>query len=108
MKCEKCGFEIEPKDYTDLIRIEEHHNPPKFMLKNWKGELINLCRDCHIEKLHPLITNIILKNSNKLKPTKSMEWAWKYVPYENKEKCIKEVTAFTEKWIKEDGDTATA
>ncbi|HUS51498.1 MAG TPA: hypothetical protein VMZ91_15115, partial [Candidatus Paceibacterota bacterium] len=98
-------FEIEPKDYTDLIRIEEHHNPPEFMLEIWKGELIDLCRDCHILKLHPLITEIINKYSNKLKPTKSMDWAWKYVPSENKEKCRKEIIEFTNRWLNENGDT---
>jgi len=105
MKCSKCSLEIMPKEYTDLYRIENHHLHPSFM-DNPKGlgELIPLCRDCHILKLHPLITEIIIKYSNLLnRKNKNYSWIWKYhVSHTNKEKCIKEVIKFTSNWIKEE------
>jgi len=102
MKCSKCNFEVEPKNYTDLIRIEEHHLHPR-VLDNSKGlgKIIDLCRDCHIEKLHPLIFKIVKKYSNR-KTGKSLHWIWLYVPFENKQKCIEEVQQFTLNWVKED------
>ena len=102
MKCLKCGCNIEPEDFTDLYRIEEHHVHPSFMDNpNGEGRKINLCRYCHIEVLHPLIFDIIKKHSNLLtNKNKSWYWVWKYhVLKSNREKCIEEVIKFTEKWV---------
>jgi hypothetical protein len=102
MICSKCGIVIEIKEYTDLYRIEEHHLHPSFM-DNPKGlgKRIPLCRDCHIEKLHPLIFEIIKKHSNLLcGRNQSAYWVWKYhVLGENKKKCLEEVITFTEGWL---------
>ena len=107
MKCQKCGIEIEPENYTDLIRIEGHHLHPK-VLDNPQGlgEIIDLCRDCHIEELHPLILEIVKKYSYKLKHTNGIYSEWKFVFPKNRDKCINEVIEFTKTWLKEN-DTKT-
>ena len=105
MKCRKCGINIELDEYTDLYRIEEHHLHPSFM-DNPKGLgiLIPLCRDCHIEKLHPLILQIVVKHSNLLShKNKSVFWIWKYhVLHNQKALCIDKVKEFTLNWLKKD------
>lgn len=105
MICQKCGFFIEVKDYTDLIRIEEHHLHPK-TLDNPKGlgQLIILCRNCHILKLHPLILKIVQEHSSKLKKSKSLYWEWKFIFPVNRKKCIEEIKEFTLNWIKKEDD----
>ena len=110
-KCEKCGFSIEVKDYTDTIRIEEHHLHPR-TLSNPKGEgkIITLCRDCHIEELHPLILEIVKKYSIKIKHSNSLHEEWKFVLPKFRNECIEEIKDFTMKWVDErddNGNTAT-
>ena len=99
--CLKCGAIITREEFTDLYRIEGHHVHPKFMDNpRGLGRIINLCRDCHIVKLHPLVFEVIKKNSNLLKATnKGWWWVYKYHVL-NKEKCIKEVVEATEEWLK--------
>ena len=107
MICEKkgCGISIEPKDFTDLERIEEHHLHPSFMDNpKGKGKLISLCRHHHIEVLHPLITEIVRKHSNLMsRRNKSYYWIWKYhVLGSSKQKCIDEVIEFTLAWLNQE------
>ncbi len=107
MKCQKCGFQIEVENYTDLIRIEQHHLHPK-SLGNPKGlgQLIDLCRNCHIEKLHPLILKIAQKHSIQFKKLNSLHWTWKYILPSKRHECIEEIKKFTIGWVTED-DTKT-
>lgn len=109
MKCAKrrCSKNIEPKYFTDMDRIEEHHLHPSFMGNpRGEGKLIPLCRDHHIEELHPLILEIIRKHSNLLnRRNNGADWIWRYhVIGENKQRCIEEVMKFTLGWLKEEGE----
>lgn len=106
MKCSKrgCCVDIEPEDFTDLYRIEYHHVHPTFMDNpKGKGKLIPLCRDHHIEILHPLLLEIIRKHSNLLsRRNRGANWIWKYhVLGDNKQKCINEVIKFTLNWLEQ-------
>jgi len=104
MKCEKCK-----KDFSEHIwengktykGIDEHHNPPQFLMENWKGKTYNLCRKCH-RNLHDLIIDMMNKKANTLKFIKSEYWVMqKLTPKQKKELC-EEVYNFTELWIRED------
>jgi rubrerythrin len=71
------------RDIKDDIEIEEHHIHPKFMdNKKGYGKKYMLDKKEHI-KLHLIIPSII----------------WKYIPNEQKNKCIKEVINFSELFI---------
>ena len=71
MKCEKCGRDIESewKSGVTYEGIDYHHNPPQFLMDNWKGDLLKLCRDCHTGKngLHKQILILMNKKANTLK-----------------------------------------
>ncbi len=94
MKCDKCKNEIvetwvRGKTY---LGIDEHHNPPKFMVDEWKGKTHNLCRKCH-RNLHDEIIKIL--NKENLKFIKSEHWAWiKIIPNKRKE-IVKRIIKFT-------------
>ena len=102
MICEKCSYEIEERNFTDIDRIEEHHLHPKFMNNpTGLGKKIDLCNHCHMKKLHLLILNIIKKHSNLLSnKNNSEQWIFKYhvLPIKQKE-CIEEVIKKTEEWL---------
>jgi len=64
MKCEKCERDITEQWENNITYKgeEEHHNPPQFMLDNWRGTLHNLCVDCH-DDLHKEIIKIFKKET---------------------------------------------
>ena len=105
--CEKCGLVGERwESGKTYLGIDEHHNPPEFMLKAWKGKLIPLCRDHHKE-LHKEIIKIMFKHSNLLKTSKGEHWIWLHILPIKRRDCIKEVLNFTSKWIKNDTKTTS-
>jgi len=108
MKCDKClnEFNEEWKLGKTYEGIDEHHNPPQFLMEKgeeWKGELFSLCRKHHTE-LHKEITEIIRKHSMR-KTGKSDYWLWLYVS--DRKKCREEIIKFTEGWIEGDSKTTT-
>lgn len=63
--------------------LEEHHIHPKFMdNKKGNGDTYSITKNEHI-KLHLIIPTIL----------------WKYIPQEEKQKCINEVIEFSKKFI---------
>lgn len=100
MKCDKCKkeFDEEWKVGETYKSIDEHHNPPKFMMKKWKGKLLNLCRKHHRE-LHDKIIIILNDYSNLLKFNKSEYWVWIRMIKEEKRKARQEVIKFTRGWL---------
>ncbi len=103
--CEKYGF-VGEKWVSGVTYegIDEHHNPPTFMMKRWEGEIINLCRRCHKE-LHDIILKIIFKHSNLFKPNKSEHWTWIKVIPNKRQEYISEVIKSTREWV--DGNSKT-
>lgn len=105
MKCNKCKKEFfngEWKSGETYKGIDEHHNPPKFMMEIWKGKFYNLCRDCHRE-LHDEIIKILNDEANTLKFVNSEHWVWLKIIPKNRLKATKRVFKFTEEWV--NGDT---
>ena len=105
IKCIKCNKKFEKNQFQrgkKYLGIDEHHNPPEFMFEKderWFGEIINLCRKCHVE-LHELIRNIMFEHSNLFKKNNSDYWIWiKVLPCDRK-KCREEIFNFTKEWIK--------
>lgn len=103
MICEKCKNDFSSvaweKDVT-YFGIDHHHSPPQFMLAPWKGEIINLCRECH-RKLHDKVIIKIL-NEGQLKFVNSEHWAWiKIIPNKRKE-IIEKIIISTKRWLKND------
>ena len=103
--CEKCGGAFNNPQYKwekgkTYLGLDNHHNPPKFMMNQWVGKEYFLCRKHHRE-LHDKILKIMIKHSTLMKPNKSEYWIWLYTPKENKEKCMKEVFEFTEEYVME-------
>ena len=109
IECKKCRQLFSSTCWESGVTyhgIDGHHLHPK-VLDNPKGlgEIIDLCRKCHLDKLHPLILDIVKKHSYR-NGGKAINWIWKYVPSENILKCIEEVKQFTLNWLKDnDGDT---
>jgi hypothetical protein len=100
-KCKKDNKEIWEKDKT-YLGIDEHHNPPRFMIESWEGDIFNLCRECH-RNLHDEIIKIMLKYSNLLnKRNKSEYWIWLHTFSEERKNCMEDVISFTKKWIQND------
>jgi len=106
MICMKCGEDlshIRAEKYKTYEGIDEHHSPPEFMLEEWEGRIIPLCRKHHKE-LHIEIIRIMFEHSTLFKPNKSEHWTWIKVIPTNRPKCIKEVIKFTDDWIKNDSN----
>jgi len=100
MKCEYCK-----KDITDQWERhvtykgeEEHHNPPKFMMEKWSGNLINLCVDCH-DELHKQIIKILNEVQGSLKFCNSEFWVWNRMTLQQRDDARKKVIEFTNDWI---------
>lgn len=103
MKCQKCLKEFQEDTWQSgetYNAIDIHHNPPQFMVEQWKGDLINLCRKCHRD-LHNKILEIMFSFSNLYKPKKSEQWTWLYIIGSKRKECIDAVTKFTMGWINE-------
>lgn len=100
MKCDKCKkeFDDEWKSGVTYKGIDEHHNPPKFMVDEWNGFFYYLCRKCHRE-LHDEIIKILNKFSVSLKFNKSEYWTWLKILPRNRPKATEEVFDFTEGWV---------
>ena len=104
MKCKKCL-----KDFKENLwkikktyeGIDYHHNPPKFMVKNWVGEEIILCRSCH-RKLHDLIIKILNEEARTLKFCKSEHWVLTKLSLVQREKATERIIKFTNEWLKND------
>lgn len=97
--CDKCGLigERWEKGVT-YEGIDGHHNPPEFMLEEWEGEIIPLCRKHHRE-LHDEIRRIMFEHSTLFKPNKSDYWTWIKVIPNKRGGCIEEVIKYTKGWI---------
>lgn len=107
MICEKCGknlSHIKAKKYITYEGIDEHHNPPTFMLKTWVGEIMLLCRKHH-KKLHDEILKIMFRHSLLRVPKKSEYWTWIKILPINRKKCIDEIIKFTKGWINDTNTT---
>ena len=104
IRCSKCNCNLNNKEWKKgktYEGLDYHHNPPQFMFedkKEWKGELIPLCRKCHKE-LHTKIREIMFKYSNLFKPNKSDYWNWIKVIGKDRIKCREEVFSFTKRWL---------
>jgi predicted HNH restriction endonuclease len=97
-KCKKDFSGIKAQNGITYEGIDEHHNPPEFMLDEWKGEMIPLCRNCH-KKLHEKILEIMFKHSNLFKPKKSEHWTWMAIIPNKRNTCVEEVIKFTGDWL---------
>jgi len=100
MKCEKCERDITEQWENNITYKgeEEHHNPPQFMLDNWRGTLHNLCVDCH-DDLHKEIIKILNKILGTLKFCNSEYWVWRKMSQQQKAQSINETTKFTNEWL---------
>jgi len=101
MRCRKCKEDFSEKDWESgktYLGIDEHHNPPEFMLEEWNGEMISLCRKCH-KDLHIEIRRIIFEHSTTFKPNKSDYWSWIKVIPNKRQECITEIIKFTRGWL---------
>ena len=102
MKCSYDREEIEDiwesgKTYEGM---DNHHNPPKFLMKrNWEGKRYLLCRKHHVE-LHKEIKIILNKIAGTMKFCNSEDWLCKKMTQKQIEQARKEVYDFTERWIK--------
>jgi len=99
-KCKKYFTGNEWKSGKTYEGIDEHHNPPKFMVNVWEGKLYNLCRKCHRE-LHDEIIKILNEEAKTLKFVNSEHWVWIKILPINQPKAVKRVFDFTEEWINE-------
>jgi len=101
MKCQKCK-----RDFSNVIwekgktyeGLDEHHNPPKFMIEKWNGKTYYLCRKHHRE-LHDEIIKILNKFTKSSVFVKSERWTWIKIIPKDRLKVTKEVCNFTERWI---------
>ena len=94
--------------YNSQDRVEEHHVWPKFM-NNPHGysykvgivSRVDLCWDCHHQKIHyEIILHILNKYSRTLKEYKSQYHIWnKFISEEDKPTIIKEVVNETLNFI---------
>lgn len=101
MICQKCCKDFPEDSWKKGVTykaIDEHHSPPSFMMENWEGDLINLCRDCHRE-IHDIILEIMFKHSNLFKPKKSEYWTWIAIMPGDREDIINEVIKKTKEWL---------
>jgi len=104
IECDKCHefWDSNCWEYKRTYKgIDQHHNPPKFMVEKWEGKIYNLCRKHHRE-LHDEIIKILQKYSNQLKKVKSEYWTWIYILPKDRKECVKEITEFTKKWVEDD------
>jgi len=108
MICEKCGRDKFPEWQTGKTYegIDEHHNPPQFLMKNWKGDLLKLCRKCHTGKdgLHYQILILMNKKANTMIFLKSEDWLLKKMCPKDINELAIEVYEFTNEWLKRDGN----
>ena len=99
MICEKCGEDFSNYKWESgkkYLGIEDHHNPPEFMVEKWDGTWHKLCHKHHRE-LHDEIIKII--NKGNLKFVKSEYWAWIKILPIDRPKIIKEVMEYTKRWL---------
>lgn len=106
--CKKCNhlFKHKWEKGKTWEGIDEHHSPPEFMLDEWKGKIIPLCRKHH-RNLHDRIIKIMFKHSNLFKPKKSEHWTWVAIMPNKRKECIEEVIKFTKEWLRDDTKTIT-
>lgn len=102
MNCKRCGVK-NSKEYQmgeTYKGIDFHHNPPEFMFEEncWKGDLIPLCRDCHVW-IHKEIKLIMFKYSNLFKFVNQEDGLWKHIIGEKRKECIKEIKLLGESII---------
>jgi len=102
IKCDYCKEDFEEAIWEKgkiYEGIDEHHNPPQFLMKeNWKGKMYNLCRKHH-RILHNEILKILNRVAGTLKFINSEDWVCKKMTPKKIEEARKEVYDFTEKWI---------
>ena len=108
MICDKCK-----QDFSNVVwekgktynGIDQHHNPPEFMVEKWEGEIYNLCRKHHRE-LHDKIIEIL--NEGTLKFVKSEYWAWIKIIPSKRQEVIEKVIKFTKGWVDGNSKEITA
>lgn len=103
LECDYCHhlFKIKARQGITYKGIDEHHNPPQFMLDNWEGEVYYLCREHH-RKLHDEIIKIMNRIAETLKFVNSEHWVWVKMNKLKQNECVREVYNFTKRWIRED------
>jgi hypothetical protein len=108
MICNKCQKDILETWKTKVTYngIDRHHNPPQFMMIQWKGEMYNLCRECHKMLHHKFIIPIMNKISGVLRYNGSEHWLWQSMSPKQREECREAIYLSTKRWI-EDGNTTT-
>ena len=96
MICDKCKEDILSnwEIYKTYNGIDEHHNPPQFMMVEWKGEKYNLCRDCHKELHHLFIVPIMNKIAGTLKTNGSEHWLWMKMCPMKRDECREAVLLY--------------
>jgi hypothetical protein len=100
MKCAYDGEEIEDiwesgKTYEG---VDEHHNPPQFLMENWEGETYYLCRKHHVE-LHKQIKIILNRIAGTMKFCNSEDWLLKKMNINQIRQARQEVYDYTKRWI---------
>ena len=107
MKCDKCKKDFSKEKWVSgqiYSGLDEHHNPPKFMMKDWEGKIYYLCRKHHRE-LHDMIIKILNEVAETLKFIKSEYWVWIKMSEIKQKDARKTVFIFTERWINNDRAT---
>ena len=104
-QCEKCLKMFEDNEFVrgeTYKAIDEHHNPPKFLMDKdkWKGELPFLCRECHRE-IHNIIIRMMNKKAGTLKFLNSEHWLLKKMSLNQRDELAVEVFNFTKEWLKD-------
>jgi hypothetical protein len=117
MKCDCCKNNFEQNQWKRFVTykgLDKHHNPPtfitNFLVEDWKGDVYNLCRDCHTEgenNIHLNIKKILNKNSSSLKFINSEQWIMKKMTIKQIQEAKDEIIIFTKRWIDENGNTKT-
>ena len=99
-KCKRCGKENTKWNSGETYKgLDEHHNPPQFMMNEWKGELYFLCRECHKELHQKIIVPLLNNFARTLKYNGSEYWIWFKILPIDKPNAIKKVYNTTKDFI---------
>ena len=103
MICDKCKKNIDSKWESGITYegIDFHHNPPQFLMKDWKGDLLTLCRNCHTGSngIHNKILILMNKKANTLKFNGSEHWLLQKMCQKDIDELANEVFEFTNNWL---------